>query len=116
MLSAAVPEGTVDLVPGEVGGDGKQLDRVEGAGAQLYLLGGAVDEELFGFDPVGQIGVEPEDAVDAEDVGDEVVGEGRQLLDAREVGDAGPVQVGCSQLGSLEEWDPVAVIPGSVGE
>ena len=50
-----------------------------------------------------EVGVEPEDAVDAEDVGDEVVGEGGEAVEAGEVGDAGAVEVGGGELGALEE-------------
>ena len=58
--AAAVPERGVDLGRGEVGaGGGEQLDRVDGGGAQLDLLGGAVDEQLAGFDPGAEAGSRP---------------------------------------------------------
>ncbi len=46
------------------------------AGAQLDLLGAAVIEQLAGVDPFLQRWIEPQDAVEAQDVRDEVVGEG----------------------------------------
>ena len=41
------------------------------------------------------------DPVDAEDLGDEVVGEGGEAVQPGEVGDAGAVEVGGGQLGAL---------------
>ena len=46
-----VPEDSVYLGGRERRGGGEQLDRVDGAGAQLDLLGRAVLEQLAGFDP-----------------------------------------------------------------
>ena len=47
-IATAVPEGAVDLGCGEgaAAGDGEELDGTDGAGAELDLLGRAVEEEL----------------------------------------------------------------------
>ena len=68
---------------------GEQLDRVDRAGAQLDLLGAAVDEQLAGVDPRLQRRVEAQDAVEAQHVGDEVVGEGGEAVFVAKLGDAG---------------------------
>src|SRR3954466_10245693 len=57
-----------------------------------------------------------EDPVDAEDVGDEVVGEGGEVLEAGEVGDPGAVEIRSGELGSLKDGDLAAVVAGDVGE
>jgi hypothetical protein len=49
-------------------------------------------------------------------VGDEVVGEGGEAVEARQVGDAGAVEVGGGELGALEEGDRATLIVGDVGE
>ncbi len=117
-MAAAVPEQRVYLGRGEVGAGcrGEQLDRVHGAGAQLDLLGRAVLEQLAGFDRLLQGGVESQDAVDAEDVRDEVVGEGGEPVAVLEGGDAGAVEVGGGDLGALEERDRPTLVLGDVGE
>ena len=86
------------------------------AGAQLDLLGRAVDEELAGFDPRGQPRVEPEDAVDPQHVGDEVVGEGGEAVEVAELGEPGAGDIGGGDLGALEERDLALFIYGDVGE
>ena len=54
---------------------------MDGAGAQLDLLGRAVLEQLAGFDLALQGRVEAQHAVDAEHVRDEVVGEGGEAVE-----------------------------------
>jgi hypothetical protein len=89
---------------------------MDGAGAQLDLFRRAVDEQLPGFDRLLQAPLEPEDAVDAEDLRDEVVGEGGEAPAVGERGEAGAVDVGGGQLGALEERHPPASVGGDVGE
>jgi hypothetical protein len=88
---------------------------VDGAGTQLDLLGGTVDEEVTGFDPRDQLLVEGEVAVEAEDVGDEVVGEGGEAVEVTKDGEACAGDVG-GDLGALEERDLALHIYGDVGE
>ena len=73
--------------------------------ADLDLLGRAVLDQLPALDPADQLRVEPEDAVEPQHMGDEVVGEHRQPLEVAEVGDARPVQIGGGDLRALEERD-----------
>ena len=89
---------------------------MDGAGAQLDLLEGAVDEQLTAVDRLLQGGVEAEDAVDAQHVGDEVVGESGESLRAAQPRDPEAIDVGGGDLGALEEGDGPAVICGDVGE
>lgn len=98
-FAATVPERAIDLGWREWGGGGDELDRVDGAGAQLDLLGAAVDEQLAGVDPCLQGGVEAQHAVEAKHVRDEVVGERGEPLFFIESRGAGAVEVGRRYLG-----------------
>src|SRR3954464_12463447 len=75
---AAVPERVVHGGGGggAVGLD-EQLDGVQRAGPDLDLLGRVVREALLLVDAGDELGVEAQDAVDAQHVRDEVVGEQR---------------------------------------
>ena len=57
-----------------------QFGRVEGNGPDLDLFRRAGREEVAAFDPGQQVGVVAEDAVQPQDVGDEVVGEDGQAV------------------------------------
>lgn len=86
------------------------------AGAQLNLLGGIVDQQLAGFDPRGQLGIEVEDAVEMEDVGHDVVGEGGEAVEIAKPSGAAATDVGGGELGALEERDRALSICRDVGE
>ena len=99
--------------PGVEGGD-DLLDGVDGHGPDLDLLGRTVLEELVGLDAGQERVVVAEYAGEAEDVGDEVVGEHGQAIEVVEAPGAlaaeGLGQVDGGDLGPLEQRDPLTVV------
>src|SRR5689334_6695052 len=75
-LATAQPQQLVDVGRAAVGSrGGDELDRVQRAGADLDLLGRSVLDQVTALDALRQCCVEAQDPVEAQDVGDEVVGE-----------------------------------------
>ena len=76
-LLPAVPQVFVDLGRGDRGGRGPrgddQLHGVQGAGSDLHLLGRAGLDQLLAVDACSEGGVEVQHAVEAQDVGHQVV-------------------------------------------
>ena len=68
------------------------------------------------LDPRHELRLERQHAVEAEDVGHEVVGEHRQLAEVGRVDHAGAVEVGGGDLRPLEERQPELVVAGGVGK
>ena len=93
-----------------------QLDRVERARPDLDLLAGIVLDQLLALDPLEQRGVVIEEAVEAQHVRDEVVGEHRQPIEVVERRHAGAGEVGGRDLRALEERHREAVVDRGVGE
>ena len=116
-LSAPVPEELVDFgrAAARTVRD-EQLDRVEGARPDLDLLRRAVLDQLLRVDPGHELRLEAQDSVEAEHVGDEVVGEHRELIEVVHDGDADPRDVGGGDLCALEERDREPVVDRAVGE
>jgi hypothetical protein len=75
-----------------------------------------VVDQLARLDPRDERGVEAQDAVEAQDVGDQVVGEERQAVELLELGGAGEREVGGRDLRALEERDLATVVGRAVGE
>src|SRR4051812_20969847 len=92
---AAVPQHVVHGGGGggAVGSD-EQLAGVQRARPDLDLLGGVVVQALLAVDAGDEVRVEAQDAVDAQHVGDEVVGEQRQPVEVRGRRQPGQRQVG----------------------
>ena len=113
----ALPQVLVDGRRGtRPAGRDDQLDGMHRARADLDLLGRAMLDQILPLDPGDEPRGEFQDAVEAQDVGDEVVGEHRQPGQIAQLRDAGPVQVRGGDLGALEEWDPELVVAIAVGE
>jgi len=112
-----LPQELIDSGRGRVlaGGD-YELDGVKCAGPDLHLLGRSVLDQLLALDSSNQVLFEEEDPVQAQDMGDEVVGEHRQTIEVGELGRAGASQVGRGDLGTLEKRDLQLFIGGGVGE
>jgi len=62
-----------------------------------------VDEQLLGFDPRGQVRVEPQHSVEAEDVGDEVVGESGEAVEVAELGELGAARSAAATWARLKK-------------
>src|SRR6476469_8941536 len=77
---AAIPEGVVEVALGHADAARELCAGVHGAGADL-ALGAAGGQQLPGLDLRGEVAGVDEHALAAQDVGDEVVGEDRQLVD-----------------------------------
>ena len=73
-------------------------------------------EQLAGFDPLLQVWIESQHAVEPKHLGDEVVGEGREPVEAGQIGETGPRHVGGGNLGALEEGDRATLVGRDVGE
>jgi hypothetical protein len=77
-------------------------------------LGAAGLQQLAGVDPPLELRLVSEDAVHAQDVRDQVVGEDREPVEVVELGDAGEREVVGGDLGALPE--PLVVEEGHLGE
>ena len=73
-------------------------------------------DQFLALDPPDELGVETQDAVEPQDVGDEVVGEHRQPVEIVKPRDTGAGEVGGGDLGALEEWDRELAVARAVGE
>ena len=76
---------------------------MQGAGSDLHLLGRAVLDQLPAVDAGDERGGEVQHAVEAQHVGDQVVGEHRQPVEVGGARDAGAGEIGGGDLGALEE-------------
>lgn len=112
-----VPEQVVESLRRELRARPRhELDRLDAARADLDLLLGAVHEQLARVDAGQQPGVVGQDAVDAQHVGDEVVGEEREAVEIAEARGAGVMEIGANELGALEEGHRAAAVARHVGE
>ena len=75
-----------------------------------------MSEQLARVYRLGEDGIEAQDAVDPENVGNQVVGEGGETVLAAQRRDVPPVEVGRDRLSALEEGDRTAIVDRRVGE
>jgi hypothetical protein len=77
---AAIPQRVIDRGGGGVAvRSDQELDRVHRAGSDLDLLWGAVLDQVLAFDALDEHGIDLKHPVDAQDAGNDVVGEHRVM-------------------------------------
>src|SRR5215211_2623614 len=102
--AAAIPQQVIDLLRRELGPRARHaLHRLDRTGPYLDLLLRSGLEQLAGLDGGGNALLVAEYSVDAQDVGDDVVGEQGEPIEVAEAGDARVVEIRPRELGALEQ-------------